>query len=156
MRVDEPAVTEQQRKLYAICPTCVGMNRPRSWTGQSRHSICSTCVGMKRTCSLSRSVMPEHYALSVFAKGEMVELTPELKVVFENWRTLTLEQKDTALAMMKASTMINKRERSNPRRLHFLRSLTMFFIHLPTNTDYRIVSYLVLSGVMRKIVHKHR
>ena len=37
-----------------------------------------------------------------FAEGELVELTPELQEVFENWRTLTPEQKDATLAMMKA------------------------------------------------------
>ena len=37
-----------------------------------------------------------------FAEGEMVELTPALQEVFENWRTLTPEQKDATLAMMRA------------------------------------------------------
>lgn len=37
-----------------------------------------------------------------FAEDEMVELTPELQEVFENWRTLTPEQKDATLAMMRA------------------------------------------------------
>lgn len=37
-----------------------------------------------------------------FAEGEMVGLTPELQEVFENWRTLTPEQKDATLAMMRA------------------------------------------------------
>lgn len=37
-----------------------------------------------------------------FSDSDMVELTPELKEVFENWRTLTPEQKDATLAMMKA------------------------------------------------------
>ena len=37
-----------------------------------------------------------------FADGEMVELTPELKEVFDNWRTLTPEQKNAALTMMRA------------------------------------------------------
>lgn len=37
-----------------------------------------------------------------FAEGEMVELTPELQEVFESWRTLTPEQKDATLAMMRA------------------------------------------------------
>lgn len=37
-----------------------------------------------------------------FADGEMVELTPELNKVFENWRTLTPEQKAATLAMMEA------------------------------------------------------
>lgn len=37
-----------------------------------------------------------------FAEGEMVELTPELKVLFENWVSLTADQKDAALHMIKA------------------------------------------------------
>ena len=37
-----------------------------------------------------------------FAEGEMVELTPELQEVFENWRTLTKEQKAAALVMLRA------------------------------------------------------
>ena len=37
-----------------------------------------------------------------FADGEMVELTPELKEIFDNWRTLTPEQKNATLAMMRA------------------------------------------------------
>ena len=36
-----------------------------------------------------------------FAEGEMVELTPELKVLFENWVSLTADQKDAALHMIK-------------------------------------------------------
>ena len=37
-----------------------------------------------------------------FAEGEGVELTPELKEVFENWISLTPKQKDAALQMLKA------------------------------------------------------
>ena len=37
-----------------------------------------------------------------FAEGEVVELTPELKEVFENWISLTPKQKDVALQMLKA------------------------------------------------------
>jgi len=37
-----------------------------------------------------------------FADDEMVELTPELKVLFENWLTLTLEQKQATLTMIQA------------------------------------------------------
>ena len=36
-----------------------------------------------------------------FSDGEMIEATPELKEVFENWRTLTLEQKQATLTMMR-------------------------------------------------------
>ena len=37
-----------------------------------------------------------------FAEGNMVELTPELKEVFDNWLSLAPEQKKAALAMLKA------------------------------------------------------
>ena len=37
-----------------------------------------------------------------FADAELVELTEDLKEVFENWRTLTPEQKEAALTMMRA------------------------------------------------------
>lgn len=37
-----------------------------------------------------------------FADAEMVELTPELKEVFENWVSMTQEQKNATLAMMRA------------------------------------------------------
>ena len=37
-----------------------------------------------------------------FAEGEVVELTPELKEVFDNWVSLTPRQKEAALQMLKA------------------------------------------------------
>lgn len=37
-----------------------------------------------------------------FAEGEMVELTPELKELFDNWVSLTPEQKQAALQMLRA------------------------------------------------------
>ena len=37
-----------------------------------------------------------------FADGELIELTPDLKEVFDNWRTLTPEQKNATLVMMRA------------------------------------------------------
>ena len=37
-----------------------------------------------------------------FSDAEMVELTDELKEIFENWRTMTPEQKEAALTMMRA------------------------------------------------------
>lgn len=37
-----------------------------------------------------------------FAEGEMVEISPELKELFENWVNLTLEQKKAANQMLKA------------------------------------------------------
>lgn len=37
-----------------------------------------------------------------FAEGEMVELTPELKELFDHWMALTPEQKQAALQMIRA------------------------------------------------------
>lgn len=37
-----------------------------------------------------------------FAEGEMVELTPELKELFDGWAYLTLEQKDAVARVIKA------------------------------------------------------
>lgn len=37
-----------------------------------------------------------------FAEGEMVEINPELKELFENWGNLTPEQKKAANQMLKA------------------------------------------------------
>ena len=37
-----------------------------------------------------------------FSEGEMVELTPELKELFDNWVSLTPEQKQAALQMIRA------------------------------------------------------
>lgn len=37
-----------------------------------------------------------------FAEGEMVELTPELKELFDNWVNLTVEQKEAANQMLRA------------------------------------------------------
>ena len=38
----------------------------------------------------------------IFAEGDMVEITPELKELFENWVNLTPEQKKAANQMLKA------------------------------------------------------
>ena len=37
-----------------------------------------------------------------FTEGEMVELTPELKELFDNWLALTAEQKQATLIMLRA------------------------------------------------------
>ena len=50
-----------------------------------------------------RNAIPSIDTLSqFFADGELVELSPELRAVFESWRTLTPEQKDATLRMMQA------------------------------------------------------
>ncbi len=40
-----------------------------------------------------------------FADGELVELTPDLKEVFDNWVVLLPEQKDAVLQTMKAMSI---------------------------------------------------
>ena len=37
-----------------------------------------------------------------FANGEMVEMTPELKELFDSWVSLTVEQKSAVIQMMRA------------------------------------------------------
>lgn len=37
-----------------------------------------------------------------FSNGDMVELSPELNTLFEEWKTLTPEQKNAALTMIRA------------------------------------------------------
>lgn len=37
-----------------------------------------------------------------FADSEMVELTPDLKVIFDNWVTLTVSQKNAVVQIIKA------------------------------------------------------
>ena len=37
-----------------------------------------------------------------FAEGEMVEMTPELKTLFDGWRPLTPRQKEAVLAVVQA------------------------------------------------------
>ena len=42
------------------------------------------------------------YLAQFFAESEMVELTPELKELFDNWVSLTPGQKQAALQMIRA------------------------------------------------------
>ncbi len=42
-----------------------------------------------------------------FADGDMVEMTPDLKELFESWVNLNTEQKKAALQMMKAMSHDN-------------------------------------------------
>lgn len=37
-----------------------------------------------------------------FAEGDMVEMSPELKELFDNWVNLTAKQKEAAIIMLKA------------------------------------------------------
>ena len=58
-------------------------------TVPSMGTLESICKGLKITLS------------QFFAEGETVELTPELKELFEDWVNLTSDQKDAVRHMMK-------------------------------------------------------
>lgn len=45
-----------------------------------------------------------------FAEGDMVEMTPELKALFEGWRPLTPQQKEAVLAVVQAFSSDDLRE----------------------------------------------
>ena len=55
--------------------------------------------GMSRTFGNARCKMP--MTLQFFAEGDMIELTPELKALFDDWVNLTAEQKDAGCHMIK-------------------------------------------------------
>lgn len=78
---------------------------------------------MAKECGLSESTIhniyrrnatPSIYTLEIicrgfgitlsqfFAEGEMVELNPELKALFEGWRPLTPKQKEAVLTVVQA------------------------------------------------------
>ena len=42
------------------------------------------------------------HSITFFAENEMVELSPELKELFDNWVTLTTDQKQLVLQVIKA------------------------------------------------------
>ncbi len=43
-----------------------------------------------------------------FADGDMVELTPDLKRIFDGWATLTIKQKEAVMQMIDAMKADNK------------------------------------------------
>ena len=66
---------------------------------------------LAKNCGLSESSLATLAAIckgigntmaQFFAEGEMVEINPELKELFENWVNLTPEQKKAANQMLKA------------------------------------------------------
>ena len=84
--------------------------------GWSRYRLAKECGLNESTIAnvYKRNTMPsiptlesicEGFGITLsqfFADGEMVELTPELKELFENWVTLTPDQKEALLTMARA------------------------------------------------------
>ena len=87
--------------------------RERGWT---EYKLSKECDLSQTTIGniMRRNTMPSLATLETISKGfgitlaqllaegEMVELTPELKEVFDCWMALAPEQKSAALAMLKA------------------------------------------------------
>lgn len=71
-----------------------------------------------------------------FAEGKMVELTPELSEVFENWRTLTPSRKRPCLFCSIPSTM-TKNEEEAVRLLPHLYEWIMIALTADKNTSWR-------------------
>ncbi len=59
-------------------------------TSPSLFTLQSICDGFKITLS------------QFFTENEMIEMTEELKTLFDEWKYLTPEQKDAIMAVMKA------------------------------------------------------
>lgn len=86
--------------------------RDRGWTEYRLAKECglseSTIANIfRRNCTPSISTLETICgALGItvsqfFSEGEMIELTPEIKLLVENWAGLTPEQKDAFLQMLK-------------------------------------------------------
>ena len=71
--------------------------------GWSEYRLAKNCGLSNSTIALEAICTSFGISLSqFFAEGEMVELTPELKELFDNWVNLTPQQKDAVLQTMRA------------------------------------------------------
>ena len=87
--------------------------RERSWT---EYRLAKECGLSESTIHniYRRNAQPSIYTLETickgfgitlsqfFAEGEMVEMTPDLKALFEGWRPLTPQQKAAVLSVIEA------------------------------------------------------
>lgn len=92
--------------------------RSRGWTEYRLAKECglseSTIANIfRRNCTPSFSTLEticNAFGMTMsqfFAEGEMVELTPEAKNLFENWSALTPEQKEAFLQLLKVMRQSN-------------------------------------------------
>lgn len=95
--------------------------RERGWT---EYRLAKECGLSESTIHniYRRNAQPSTYTLETickgfgitlsqfFADGEMVEMTPELKELFEGWRPLTPRQKEAVLAVVQAFSSDDLRE----------------------------------------------
>ena len=91
----------------------------RGWTEYKLSKVCGLSQSTLANI-FKRNTVPSITTLEVickgfgitlsqfFADGEMVEMTPELKEVFESWMVLTPSQKSAALQMLKAMSQNEK------------------------------------------------
>lgn len=87
--------------------------RERGWTEYRLSKVCglseSTIANIFRRNSVPSIATLETICTGFgitlsqfFAEGEMVELSPDLKRLFDGWRPLTVEQKKAVLQMIEA------------------------------------------------------
>lgn len=104
--------------------TLTRLNQILKDRGWSRYRLARECGLNESTIAniYKRNAMPSISTLELICKGfgismaqffaeeEMVELTPELKELFDNWVTLTPEQKTATLTMVRAFNQRNQEE----------------------------------------------
>ena len=88
---------------YRLAKEC---NLPQSTlTNVFHRGTVPTIATLKIICNTLNITLSEF-----FAEGEMVELTPELKELFENWVFLTSNQKEAIILTMKSMTENKNKE----------------------------------------------
>lgn len=63
-----------------------------------------------------------------FADGDMVEMTPEIKELFDSWVSLTAEQKKAVMQMIRTLNSNKKKNKCRPLGRHLLCKLFDIFI----------------------------
>lgn len=86
---------ERGWSVYRLAKNC-GLSESTLANVFKRNTV-PTITTLERICDGFGITMSQF-----FAEGEMVELTPELKELFDNWVNLTVEQKEAANQMLRA------------------------------------------------------
>lgn len=86
---------ERGWSVYRLAKNC-GLSESTLANVFKRNTV-PTITTLERICDGFGITMSQF-----FAEGEMVELTPELKELFDNWVNLTIEQKEAANQMLRA------------------------------------------------------
>lgn len=88
-------MNERSWSVYRLAKNC-GLSESTLANVFKRNTV-PTITTLERICDGFGITLSQF-----FAEGEMVELTPELKELFDNWVNLTAEQKKAANQMLRA------------------------------------------------------